>query len=90
MLQQRGVAYKACAAPKAFLVHPSNRGSLGVNAFGMHRKGAQILRMGVDPTQLRRLTAWELSHEADHKARQVAFTQNLALRWLPQRARKGF
>ena len=88
MLQQRGVAYKARAAPKAFLVHPSNRGSLGINAFGMHRKGAQIL--GVDPTQLRCSTAWELSHEADHKAQQVAITQNLALRWLPQRAQKGF
>jgi hypothetical protein len=79
VLQQHGMAYTTRASPKAFLVHPANRGSLGVNAFGMHRKGAQILHMGVDPTQLRRSTAWELRHEPDHKARQVAFTENLAL-----------
>ena len=54
-----GIATKQCVHPSKFLVHPANRGGLGVNAFNVHRVGAQIVRLGVEPQELQKGVAFE-------------------------------
>ena len=78
VLTKHQLLYKARVRPDAFLVHPLNRSGLGINVYGMHKKGARILQVGVDPDLLSRSVAWELSPDPDTRAKQVAFTRNLA------------
>ena len=78
VLSKHKMLYRAKAPPSAFLVHPMNRGSLGLNVHGMHRKGARILQVGVDPELLTRSVAWELSPDPAKRAAQVRFTESLA------------
>ena len=77
VLEKHKMLYKIKATPDAFLVHPLNRASLGINAAAMHRKGARVLQVGVDPGLLTRSTAWEISTTPQVRAKQVASMRNL-------------
>jgi hypothetical protein len=48
------------ASPNLFVVHPHNRGKLGVNPFNCHRNGAIIKRVGANLKLLEQATAFEL------------------------------
>ena len=77
VLEKHNMLYKIKATPDAFLVHPLNRASLGINAAAMHRKGARVLQVGVDPGLLTRSTAWEISTSPQVRAKQMASVRSL-------------
>ena len=52
-------------SPKLMLVHPDNRGKLGVNPFNSHRTGAYIRKVGADLALLTKSTAFELQPIGD-------------------------
>ena len=77
VLEKHKMLYKIKATPDAFLVHPLNRASLGINATAMHRKGARVLQVGVDPGLLTRSTAWEIANTPQVRAKQMASMRSL-------------
>lgn len=60
-----------------FLVHPQNRGNLGLNPHNAHRNGAIIQKVGADLSQLSGATAFEVPVE--QCAREAAFHWNRQL-----------
>ena len=77
ILLSNGLAYKQELPPELFVVHPSNRGGFGINAWNCHAKGSMICAMGADLSQLTGSVAFEMS--AAKKDEQIKFTKDLAL-----------
>ena len=60
LLLKNKVAYKLEAVKcDQFIVHPANRGGLGLNPFEVHRIGANIKRTGADLSLLSKAVAFE-------------------------------
>lgn len=60
-----------------FLVHPHNRGRLGLNPFDVHRIGSNIKRAGADMSLLTKAVAFEVSPLAAVSKEQFDFNRNL-------------
>ena len=60
-----------------FLVHPSNRGNLGLNAYNAHRNGSVIQKIGADLQQLVSATAFEISMVKQTRDEATAFNEQL-------------
>lgn len=67
-------------SPQHVLVHPDNRGKLGLNPFNVHRNGAFIKRVGADRTQLTQATAFELSPMEPKRSQQLKMNSDLISR----------
>lgn len=74
-LMDVGLAWKAWLPPDAFLIHPSNRSGSLLNPYDIHKKGAFLLQVGLDPSALQGSTAFELSPKPDKRHEQVQFTK---------------
>ena len=71
------VAKNLVAEPDEFLIHPQNRSGLGVNAYNVHRVGAMLKQIGVDPSELEKAVAFERMPMDPMRAAQVAFNEKL-------------
>lgn len=78
LLQEAKIAYEVDEVnPTLLLVHPDNRSKLGVNAFNAHRVGAYIKRVGADPQELKKATAFELCPLEPKRSQQIEFNRVL-------------
>ena len=59
------------------MVHPKNRGGLGINIHDAHELIAKIKLIGCDPEHLKKATAFECSPFTEEKAMQVNFNKKL-------------
>ena len=80
LLRRARLCYRAKFQNAQVLVHPSNRGGLGLNAFNAHRTGARIWRAGPDMRELAKATAFELNPNEPKKSLQVGFNKDLVSR----------
>ena len=71
------VANKVICLPEEFLIHPSNRSGLGVNAYNVHRVGAMLKQIGVDPAELEKAVAFERMPTEPMCSSQLAFNEKL-------------
>lgn len=71
------VAKQIVAEADEFMIHPSNRSGLGVNAYNVHRVGAMLSKIGVDPAELEKAVAFERMPTDPMRSSQVAFNQKL-------------
>jgi len=83
-LMDNGFAYSAEISPESVLCHPSNRGSLGINARSAHKTGAGILKIGCDVSELEKAVVIEvardptvLKQQMDFNAKQFEYSENL-------------
>jgi len=76
-LSKEKVAKQIVAEADDFIIHPSNRSGLGVNAYNVHRVGAMLRQIGVDPAELEKAVAFERMPTDPMKSSQVTFTQKL-------------
>eukprot|EP00959_Pyramimonas_sp_CCMP1952_P217671 4552479-Pyramimonas_sp.AAC.1 len=53
------VAAPIAAQADDFIIHLSNRSGHGVNACNVHRVGAMLKQIGVDPAELEKAVAFE-------------------------------
>ena len=58
------------------MVHSKNRGGIGVNHFNVHRNGARIVSIGIDPQELAKAVCF-LMPPGPAKRQQIAFNQRL-------------
>ena len=78
LLVEHKVAYTLKEVPPTeFLVHPQNRGKLGINAYNAHRNGSVIYKIGADLQLLGKATAFELSHEEGPRNTALNFNRQL-------------
>jgi len=84
LLIDSGLAYSAEISPEFVLCHPSNRGSLGINARSAHKTGAGILKIGCDVSELEKAVVIEvardptvLKQQVDFNAKQCLYSENL-------------
>ena len=56
LFMQHKLAWKSFLPPGSLLVHPLNRGGLGVNGFAVHSKAASLLKTGWDKQYLHSAT----------------------------------
>ena len=71
------VARQEVHEPDEFIIHPSNRSGLGVNAYNVHRVGAMLKQIGVDPAELEKAVAFERMPTEPMWSSQVAFNEKL-------------
>ena len=71
------ILYKMQLKPDALLVHPQNRGGMGLQVFSMHAKGQRILECGCDLQLLSSSTCIELHPDPVKKEQQIAFSMGL-------------
>ena len=76
-LQNKRIGYKMILHTDLLLVHPENRGRLGINAHNSHRNLATIVKIGGDRSLLTMSIAFEMSPDIAEKAEQIAFNQRL-------------
>lgn len=74
-LLQHGLAWRAVIHPSMMLVHPLNRGGLGVNGHSAHAKGASLLQSGFDRKFLHSSTCFELAAEEATRQQQLDFNK---------------
>jgi hypothetical protein len=67
ILMDANIAYRIPLHTDMFVVHPANRGKLGVNAHEAHRNGATIKRVGADLELLKKTTAFELPTSGERR-----------------------
>ena len=77
ILLKHNIARTTMVHPDQVMIHPSNRGGLGVNAYNVHSNGAKIKSQGVVSSELEKAVVVEASPAPDTKAAQVAFNTNL-------------
>ncbi|CAE7030278.1 unnamed protein product [Symbiodinium sp. CCMP2592] len=70
-----GLAWKACIHPSMLLVHPLNRGGLGINGHSAHAKGASLLASGFDRKFLHSSTCFELAVDEKTRREQLQFNE---------------
>ena len=75
LLLQHGLAWRAVIHPSMMLVHPLNRGGLGVNGHSAHAKGASLLQSGFDRKFLHSSTCFELAAEETTRQKQLKFNE---------------
>ena len=76
-LMQSNIPYRIRLAIWDILVHPENRGGLGLNAFNVHQTMATVKSIGADPAAVHMATCFEMAPDGAERKAQVAFNQNL-------------
>ena len=71
------ICYKRVLHTDEVMVHPANRGGLGLNAHNAHRTGAMIKSIGVDPEELAKSVAFEAMPMEPSRSEQLAMNQRL-------------
>ena len=71
------ILYKMQLKPDALLVHPQNRGGMGLQVFSMHAKGKRILQCGRGLQLLSSSTCIELHPDPVKRDKQIAFSMGL-------------
>ena len=60
LLLEAKVGYFSILSCETILVHPANRGGLGINHFNAHKTGSNIYKLGADLSQLEQACCMEL------------------------------
>lgn len=76
-LMEEKVVYKMKLKADQLLVHPQNRGGMGLQVFSMHAKGQRILQCGCDLSLLSGSTCIELSPDPIKRKAQCKMMQSL-------------
>ena len=76
-LEQEKVARKEVHLPDEVMVHPCNRGGLGVNAYNVHRTGKMIHAIGCDISELERACAFERLPMEPQRSKQTSANEKL-------------
>ena len=63
--------------PMEVFVHPSNRGKTSVNAYNVHRNGANIMLVGTDPKELHKSAAFQIAPMDPQRSHQLLFNRKL-------------
>ena len=63
--------------PDEIACHPDNRGSFGLNAYNVHKNGAEIDKVGCDLAQIKNATCFELCPIEPKKSFQLDFNRRL-------------
>ena len=71
------VGYFATLDVDTMLVHPANRGGLGINHFNAHQTGWKIHKVGADLSQLKQACCCEMHPVGVAKEKEVACNQKL-------------
>lgn len=72
------IAYTAeDVSPTLVMVHPDNRGKLGLNAHNVHRNGAMLKKVGADRGLLTKATCFELHPMGPKRKQQLEYNQAL-------------
>lgn len=78
ILKQHSLATEMQLKPQSLLVHPSNRGGSMVNAFDVHRKGANVLQTGLKRSLLASSSVCiEMARQAADRKAQIFKNQTL-------------
>ena len=80
ILRQKYISYKRLLRNVEVIVHPRNRGGLGVNAHNVHKNFAAIKAVGCDKEHLKKATAFELAPDPPAQGDAVEFNKLLVLR----------
>ena len=67
------IAYHMVLLSDIVLVHPRNRGGLGIHAFNAHVNGGKIVHVGEDLDDLKKATVIEIAKDLDERQRQFDF-----------------
>ena len=59
------------------VVHPKNRGGLGLNAFNVDENGVVIMTIGCDADALRKSVCWEMPVDPEARAKVIKFNEKL-------------
>ena len=78
-----GVAYRMMVKAKDVVVHPSNRGKLGLAAYTAHRNGAKMVKIGADRKELHNAVAFELARRGAPRTGKPNSTPT-GRSWLPR------
>jgi len=71
------VAYITILNVDTLLVHPKNRGGLGLNAFNVHKNGVVIVTIGCDADALRKSVCWEMPVDPASRSKVIKFNEKL-------------
>ena len=81
LMSNHGISYTLEKVhPKYFLVHPKNRGGLGLNAHNVHKNGGVIASVGADIKKLDAAWAFELAPNGPDRDKAVKFNADLVQR----------
>ena len=77
LLLQHNIAYRACFKSSCFLVHPQNRGGIGINIHNSHKTMSTVKTIGGAKSELRHAVAIEMCPLKDKREMQIAFNHKL-------------
>ena len=77
ILAKENLCTKLVLPASSVLVHPDNRGTLGINPFDCHRLGSEIKALGADLKEVRYAVCIELSRHRDLRHAQVSYNCDL-------------
>ena len=80
VLVREKIARAQTVGSQDLMCHPSNSGSLGVNAFTAHRTGSRIMSIGCDKSELEKSVCIELNPAAELREKQLTFNRELVTR----------
>ena len=77
ILKAQNIAKVQNLAVDAVLCHPSNRDTLGLNAWNVHRNGHMISQVGCDMNELQKAACFELCPLNPKKGEQIAWNEKM-------------
>ena len=72
-LHANRIPYTMKLKPRQVMVHPRNRGELGVSAFNVHTMLATVKQIGADPAALLRAMCFEMAPVGPDRQKQIDF-----------------
>jgi hypothetical protein len=76
-LSEHNIVLQQKLTVEQVMVHPANRGGLGLNAYNAHANGEKILDIGVDEEELEKAMAFQRMPLEPLRSEQLAFNQRL-------------
>ena len=76
-LSRNNISYSMPVHSDLILVHPENRGRLGINAHNCHRNMKNIVAIGANRKLLNMSVAFELSGKSDDRWLEIDFNKRL-------------
>ena len=76
-LKDANIAYERVARVEEIMVHPCNRGGLGLNAHEVHKTLAVVRAVGADGSYQHKATAFEMVQSGEKQKAQLSFNQQL-------------
>jgi hypothetical protein len=77
VLKKHNILYETWIEPSATMVHPSNRGGAGINAYNAHLNAALYIKSGFDPRELANAVSFEVCPHEPLRTLQVDFNSKL-------------